>query len=541
MYHYVIMPAIVKTTSGLVLVLIALSVWGFPGHAASLPEDMHSGDEQSADKDVDNRSLPPEIREDVEKPSSGKPLPGEADADDETPEAPAASPKPELAPDAPPVPPSPSPAASPKPKQPKKKKPRAKKDAPASPSPSSSPSPSASPAAKAKKQKKQKKPKLEVTASPSPGASPKPEQASKHDSAKSEGGKKKKGDFTRTGEEASIAASAADRGAVAAVTQAAPYLDPLKAVLNGLIEAARNPMERDLSLGYLGYIGDRARLPAMLARIDDPKVDDSERLPVLAALVDGYDDRSKLPVLQRIADDPKCPIYQKLWALETLAQAGDKSRLPLAQKLVDDKDTDANDRMRALDVCARLSDDSRSGVLKKIGHDADLFQATRMAALGCLARMEHATGKDAGEGIAELRKAMQKSKLSVEERLSISADLCQINDASVRDFLERVVEREADSIFDQLRALHGLALLGSSEHLGLLQEAIRTKNRSRNTARRILVLMGDRSHVADLLDDARTGDLEAVRTLVLAAVMDQQKMSTPDLMKKARYKALIAP
>jgi hypothetical protein len=297
-------------------------------------------------------------------------------------------------------------------------------------------------------------------------------------------------------------------------------------------------MERDIAIAYLGYIGDKTRLAKLVERIDDPKVDDAEKLPLLSSLVDAFADRSRLAVLHRIADDPRAPAFQKLWALEILAQAGDRTRIAAVHAIVDDKATEPTELLRALTVLAQLGDDSRREAARKLSKDDSVFLARRMQAAACLARMDRG-GKR--EGLAELKRVMSRSHLSVEERLSIALDLCQMGEQSTREFLERVVESEADTIFDQLRALHGLALLGHGEHLGLLQEAFRTRKRPRNTSMRILVMMGDRSHVSDLLEDARAGDLEAVRTLVLAQVLDAQKTSAPDLLKRARYRSLIAP
>lgn len=401
-----------------------------------------------------------------------------------------------------------------------------------------------SPAPTKGKKKRGKKHDPVLAASPAPGASPgvtPPETAKPGKREKGSKGRKRDREFARTGEEAPIEANASARNAVAPATATAPYVDTLRAMLASLVDGARNPMERDIALPYLGFVGDKTRLAKMYERVDDPKADDGEKLPVIAALVDGYDDRTRLPRLHKIADDPKAPSFQRLWALEILAQAGDRSRIAVTQALIDDKATDANDRMRALQVLATLGDDSRRDTAKKLANDGDLFLATRMQALACLARMEKGAKKGTLEGVNELKKVMQRSHLSVEERLSIALDLVQVGETSTKDFLEHVVEAESDTIFDQLRALHGLALLGASEHLGLLQETFQTKKRPRNTARRILVLMGDRSRIPDLIEDARVGDLEAVRTLVLAAVLDQQKLPAAALLSQPRFKSLIAP
>lgn len=398
------------------------------------------------------------------------------------------------------------------------------------------------PDASARPPKKGRGKKDKTPPSPAPGASPaapapaKPEKPGKPMKAR-----KRDTQYGRTGEEAPILVTAAARNAVAPAAAPAGYVEQLKTMLAALVDGARNPMEKAIAMPYLGFVGDKSRLPKMYEVVDDPKADDGEKLPVLAALVDGFDDRSRLPKLYKIADDPRTPPFNRVWALEILAQAGDRSRIAVAQRMIDDKAIEANERMRALQVLAELGDDSRRDVAKRLGNDQDLFLATRMQALACLARMEKNAKKGAIDGVSELKRVMQRSHLSVEERLSIALDLVQVGETSTRDFLERVVESESDTIFDQLRALHGLALLGVSEHLGLLQETFQSKKRPRNTARRILVLMGDRSRVPDLLEDAKAGDLEAVRTLVLAAVLDQQKTTTSALLNQPRYRTLIAP
>ena len=632
------MLAAVKNTTPVLLALALLIGLTWPARlgAATPPDDMRGDDEAATPapsvhpldrqppptNDPENKFLPPEIREDIERPMT-KPLPGEADADDgandpEPAPSAAASPAADASPaaEAPPVKKTPKPRPSKKPwKRPappadaadaptaphkksaaqvererKKAEREAKKEAaelerlnreadakdaattghqatpeernaraeerkaarkaakaaraakpapttvaalaPGSDSSAVGPLPAPSPAPTPGKKKGRNKRGDKSGASPAPGAPP--------EKAEKLRGHHRDTEFKRTGEEASIIVTVATRNTTPPAPAPPGYVDALKAMLAALVDGARNPMEAAIAFPYLGFVGDRSHVARMYERIDDPKLDDGEKLPLIAGLVEGYDDRSRLPRLQKIADDPKAAHFQRLWALEILAQAGDRSRIGVCQALIDDRATDPNDRMRALQVLAQLGDDSRRDVAKRLGNDPDLFLATRMQALACLARMEKNAAKGA-EGVNELKRAMSRSKLSIEERLSIALDLVQVGETDTREFFEHVVESESDTIFDQLRALHGLALLGVSEHLGLLQDTFRTKKRPRNSARRILVLMGDRSHVPDLLDDARTGDLEAVRTLVLAALLDQQKVSVPQLLTQPRFRNLIAP
>lgn len=654
------MPAVVKKTTSTLLALLLANALCWPILAAPLPDDLRDDEEAEAPapravhpmerrppptNDPENPYLPPEIREDVDRPAP-RVMPGEDDSDDGTDD-------PDPSPDATPAPEPEETPAEPAPR-PKKKPPVKPWKRPAAPAaqteePQAKPSPSAAKlaaqaererkkaereakreaeelarlnrkaeqeaAAEAKKQaraaelakkaeerkakeaarkaekaaklaalkaqksagttvalapapagapgatsdanptgplpapspsakppKKGRGKKDKTPPSPAPGASPgapppaKPEKPEKPGKTK-----RRETQYTRTGEEAPILVTSAARGTVAPAAAPAGYIDQLKTMLAALVDGARNPMEKAIALPYLGFVGDRTRLAKLYEVIDNPKGDDGDKLPVISALVDGFDDKTRLPALYKIADDPKTPPFNRVWALEVLAQAGDRTRIAVAQRMVDDKTTELAERMRALQALAELGDDSRRDVAKKLGADGDLFLATRMQALACLARMEKNAKKGALDGVSELKRVMQRSHLSVEERLSIALDLVQVGETSTRDFLERVVEAESDTIFDQLRALHGLALLGVSEHLGLLQETFNTRKRPRNTARRILVLMGDRSRVPDLLEDARAGDLEAVRTLVLAAVLDQQKTTAAQLLHQPRYRTLIAP
>jgi hypothetical protein len=351
------------------------------------------------------------------------------------------------------------------------------------------------------------------------------------------GGKKRHSrrhdDFARTGEEAPIATNSGERTAGHVVRTGPAVASVLTGILQGLVDHPRMPTERDLGFTYLGYIGDKSRQKELLKNISDPKVDDAEKLPLLAALVDAYGDKSHTAELIRIVDNPKNIPFQKLWALEILGRAGDRSRTSVLQGFAHDRNGDQSDRLRALMVLADLGESSAKEEAKQLSADDSLFLATRLSALAVMARMQK------GAGVGELVSHMKKPKLSVEERLSIALDLCRLGEPSARPFFERVVESESDSIFDQLRALHGLALLGLTEYVPVLEKVVQTKTRPRAAAERILVLMGDRSRLAPLLDQAKQGDLESLKTLTLAQLMDTQKLAAPALYHEARYRTLI--
>jgi hypothetical protein len=369
---------------------------------------------------------------------------------------------------------------------------------------------------------------------PAPQAGPKGSPAAEPEGRGSKK-RRRRDEYGRLGEEAPIQVSASDRARAKPAPAAAPVLAPLVQVLQGLADRPRIPPERDRALAYLGFLGVRSRLPMLTGLVDDRKVDDVQKLPLLEALVDSCRDSSRNAILHRIAADGKSPLLYRLWALEILARAGDRSQLPVLLSIVDARDTDPAERLRALSVMADLGDGSRAAEARKLARDTGSFLATCMQAQAVLARMTR------GEGLEDLRRTMRAHRLSVEERLTIALNLCELGDASTEEFLLRVVEQESDTVFDQLRALHGLALLDRPVHLGLLADVAATRKRPRSTATRLLVMMGDRSRLPALLADARAGDTEAMRTLVLAQVMDRERRTAAQLFREPRYRQLVAP
>ena len=397
------------------------------------------------------------------------------------------------------------------------------------------PSPTPSPVPGRKKSKKKRGAQEAAVGLPGsvPGSSA---SASAASSDQGEGRpRKRREEYGRTGEEAVIRISASDRDVVRPVTQPVPMIEPLKQVLFALADKPRIPLEQDLAISYLGYLGDTSRLAAVAKRMEDPKLTDEQKLPLLAVLADSSGDTSCKPALYRIVDAPASPPFLRLWALEILSRLGDTSRIGAIQKLVDDPKTGQSEQLRGLAILADLGDSTRAGLARKLSTDGSLFLATRLQALFILSRM------DPKAGTVEMKKHMNAQKLSVEERLSIALDLAQQGDSAACDLFLRVVENEADTVFDQLRALHGLALLGRCVHLGLLTQVVQTRKKPRAVALRIGIMMGDRSRVPELLTEAKTGDLEALRTLVLAHLLDTQKAAPGDLHKQPRFRSLVAP
>lgn len=341
-----------------------------------------------------------------------------------------------------------------------------------------------------------------------------------------------------------VPASSMDRDAT--TTPAAPvaYLSPLKSMLAKTARSSRDPVRRYTALGYLGLLGETSHREQLLREVyGEPHPADA--LPAIANLITGFGDRTQLDVVRRIADGGRKNGFAAVWALELLACANDRTRLPLVRAMARSRQNPVARRLRALELLADMGDVKLRGEARAIGRDLRVPFALRMHGLACVVRIDaaHRTGQgphpDALSAGHELRAALAERTLSLSERLTLTHQLAIARDESVVPFLHRVVERDAVTVLDQVRALNLLALLGRRTHVRTLRRIAGLRPRARHAAARALAVMGDRSQTAKLVDECLRGDLDAARTLVLTRLLDRRITAPARLLQDLRHRSLV--
>ena len=348
------------------------------------------------------------------------------------------------------------------------------------------------------------------------------------------GSERSRSSFALTGEEAPVdPIDSSLRVALDPARSKGDYSVPLE-TLKTMVEEPAHPLERDLALTMMGFLGDTSHLEELRGEIRSSSGKPLEALPILALVANAYGTVESKDVLFGIVDRDETPVFQRLWALEILALIDDSSRIAILKKIASSSAADTSDRLRCLQTLADLGDDSMYEQARKLSGDNDLFRETRTRYLVVMNRMKKGSTEESMLGAL-------KSRMSLDEKLALAISMSEMGITKVRGFLLDVVDFRADSVFTQLRALHALALLGDTTRHKVLHRVIDTKTQAQNSAHRILVLMGDRSRVSELSAAAESHDLDAIRTLVLARVMDDNGLDAAGLMSRPRFRSLIVP